>query len=430
MLDSITIRTLKGTGAGGQVFFLWRLTAAVIVVVLYGDLQAQAAPGAEEVLARLRAVDTIYSSGFTCEGAVTMEANPLAPNVGPTPMTFTLTSSAEGFALVQRASELPEMKFVPKRTDETGISPKPRFTDYDEDGRTTVLVAVGRTIYFGGDMSGMREDHVVFKVGPSGVEETPRNPHMVDIDAADAIDYELLGRGTLYAAGRGYSDHIDQITHVEENKDGMLVITAVGTFLEPGTWRLTIDPGAAYMVREAEFTTKRLGSLSLAVSTSGTVWDGAYCVPEKANCSGRVINGDFEFTSVEGKADEAILQMAEESMKEPFPLNTSIKDHRSDPPLYRDTYVHVTPRGEMREEMNKVVNELVEELDSTSTEPEADMPTAEVLADEAQTEEPRDVADENAAEESKAGPIALLSILAIAGVVFTIITRRRARKHA
>jgi hypothetical protein len=168
----------------------------------------------------------------------------------------------------------------------------------------------------------------------------PATAGCLDIVKPEAPTLKFPIKKVLWSIGRGYAEHLAQITRVAPLDNGLLSVTAEGTDVSyrPGArWELAVDPDAAYMVRDAKLYRAGENQPFLTVHNSGTKWQGSRCVPEQtrlyAPFSGnRTTNHSSETLS--DHADEAFLDHAARIMQSPYPVHTDVHDRRMAPMLY------------------------------------------------------------------------------------------------
>ena len=182
----------------------------------------------------------------------------------------------------------------------------------------------------------------VYEVGklPPWPENSPgpTTSGKLDIDDPDAPSYIFPIKKALWSLGRGYSEHITQITNVTQRENGLLSVTAEGTDAanRPGAkWELLIDPDAAYMVREAKLYKVGENKPFVSVVNSGTKWVGSRCVPEQTQLKEPFATRATEHLSetVSNSTDEAFLRYVELAIRKPYLVHTDIVDHRMSPKL-------------------------------------------------------------------------------------------------
>ena len=158
----------------------------------------------------------------------------------------------------------------------------------------------------------------------------------------------------LYRLGRFFSKDLVTVTRVEKSKDGLLVVSALGTDCQikaapfsSGRWELEIEPTAAWIVRKARFCSnaepQRIwAGVRTEMINSGTVWSGPYCIPKVAliNVMGPIthklqtkrVTFDPEF----GKFDEKLYSTLRQAVgynKEP---TLKVDDNRVSPPTFTE----------------------------------------------------------------------------------------------
>ncbi|MGA2496728.1 MAG: DUF1549 domain-containing protein [Tepidisphaeraceae bacterium] len=256
---------------------------------------------ASEVLENLQKYDAIYESGFSASG---------------TEMGRDLLNHDTGASLdVTRRWKL--------TCDDNRFGYTADVTDHEKTpGRKSIRTKTWG--YWGQDLSGHYFEDTLFDVNREGKEtELGKDLHTSLYGPKDARinSYKYV---FLYGLGRFFSKDLAKITRVEETKDGLLVVSALGTSsritmvpFSSGRWELEIEPAAAWIVRKARFYSDAEPQSTWAgvwteMTNSGTVWSGPYCIPKEAsiNCQGPIAKTSetkrLTFDPVVGKFDEKL----------------------------------------------------------------------------------------------------------------------------
>jgi hypothetical protein len=125
------------------------------------------------------------------------------------------------------------------------------------DGNYSVSHVKQQFVYMGPESSKLRDDHVVVVVNPSGSVVTERlMKPMIRVGPSKDSDVVNSVYRFVMPLGRGYSQLIQKVTHVEMGPDGIAKVTAQGTSFSPysGIWSLEVDTTRDYLVRRAEFS--------------------------------------------------------------------------------------------------------------------------------------------------------------------------------
>lgn len=155
--------------------------------------------------------------------------------------------------------------------------------------------------------------------------------------------YRPSGKDSLYefdrillVAGRAFSQHLTAITDVTEMPDGIIKVTAAGSYGSgmKGTWELTVDPVAENMVRSATFTYQ--GTLLFASASSGTIWFAGFAIPETGSLTyylpgDREFRVDIHFERFQKGLDGALVDTLKSRVTSDLPPQSEIIDYRPDP---------------------------------------------------------------------------------------------------
>ena len=390
--------------------------AAALFVSFVAAEVAFCAPGPEQLLERLREADAVYCNNVTLEGAVVTNWTKNS-GFGPVASKWRMTISEGAIAIVSDTVQTPSIEFVKGSPHSPSIHIFGA-NSYDPSGNMIVSVPARETIFSCSEYAGRRVTDTIYRVSPANaITQSGQGSH-VSIYHPGALG-RLVSR-PVWSAGRGFADYLDKMTIVEETPDGMLEVTATGRLGmdTPGVWKLTIDPAADYIVRKATCTCP--GSTSAmpecTISTSGAVWMGRYCLPEKGSGGGR----EFTFVSVRQGADADLLAEALAAMKPPFAPGTDYFDERSDPPI-----AYATPDVRPSEEsLRQVGEDVIKEIltsDSAVTAPVTDSITTITPRRPDQSPSKPD-----RREGSRAGWILLAVVVSLIVAAVVARTRRRA----
>lgn len=188
----------------------------------------------------------------------------------------------------------------------------------------------------------------LYKVTPAGVDVVA--PEVLNVELAerwsplqDPMLYSLV-----FCAGRGYSYYVDAITSVHKLESGLYTCTGSGSYPAPNsslscTWKLTVDPEAAYIVREAE-ATRSDGSIIAHFRNEGLRWYAKGPLPAVGTFAFAQNRGYYDwdglvritFLSLLGEANTPAMVDALTLFANPFPDGTNVTDRRGEKPvLYR-----------------------------------------------------------------------------------------------
>ncbi len=281
-----------------------------------------------KLLATLKATDELYYRGFTATGTdqeVPVLNSEATPVVG---MRWKFSMDSRASALEHRAYEVAS----------SVQNPPPEF-------QGTPTMTMWSVVALGSKKSGQHSvyGNVLERGSAPPVEENRIVGHVM-VDAPDSKRFSLLaGLRILWAIGRGYAKHLDEIESVSAAEDGTLSVTAVGygyARSQPGKWELVIVPEAAHMVRSARFYKRdRSGSIResplLEVVTSGIKQFGEVMVPEKISVS--EMSGAVEYPVTVDSAslvpDSSFIREAEAALDPPYAVATVYIDFSSGKPV-------------------------------------------------------------------------------------------------
>jgi hypothetical protein len=261
-------------------------------------------PSPAELLAKLKATDSLYRRGFTVTGT----------SVHGWPKTkheWRLTMGNGQVALLQRAVEILDQK-------ENRAAPEPDAFKYTLLPIERPRVDVEKAVFVTPEYCAQRWCQ----------KNTP-----VDLDLPEPGGYRHLSfmsvtsalytREVFWVMGRGLAEHIQEITKVSREADGKLkvvVITDLG--LNPPC-ELIVEPEADYMIRWGKL------SYACTFSNSGLKRISERCVPLKGKWDG----AEVVFEEVSAEPDQKFLQEVEKMMHPPYATLMPVRDERVWPPL-------------------------------------------------------------------------------------------------
>ena len=281
---------------------------------------------ASEVLENLKKYDAIYESGFSASG---------------TEMGRDLLGLRSGASLdVTRRWKL--------TCDDNRFGYTADVTDHEKTpGRKSIRTK--RWGYWGQDLSGHYFEDTLFDANPEGKEtELGKDLHTSLYGPRD-VRINSSKYVFLYGLGRFFSKDLAKITRVEETKDGLLVVSALGTSsritmvpFSSGRWELEIEPAAAWIVRKARFYSDAEPQSTWAgvwteMTSSGTVWSGPYCIPKEAtiNSQGPIAKKSgtkrLTFDPVVGKFDEKLYGTVRQAVGDNKEPTLKVFDNRVSP---------------------------------------------------------------------------------------------------
>ncbi|MBA3315647.1 MAG: hypothetical protein H0T47_20475 [Planctomycetaceae bacterium] len=145
--------------------------------------------------------------------------------------------------------------------------------------------------------------------------------------------------------GRGFSEHLTDLKPGRTDDDGLLHASGSGFFTPSmlGTWRLTLDPDHAMLVRDAEFLRDGENRPMLRVRTSGLLSPESPADPSvEFAAAGQYIqfhggaesSVDVENHRVLLEMDEGFFERVSEKFDEELPLHSLAADSRGKETIY------------------------------------------------------------------------------------------------
>ena|GEM_PF-5241788 len=286
----------------------------------------------EDVLANLRAFDSLYENNFSAEGTGTLV--PFLVNAGAEVPTKWRITAVDGHWVVEETMSeyLPSPDVVKHRLEQEAKKTRPR--------QVIIALPRRRVTFFGPDISAKSESGSMCSLEADGSTRViPESTwHDVSLYRPDSVVPALPLRQVRWSLGRGHSQHIETITSVIEQDDGSLKCEGIYAFRHSsGTCRLVIDPAAGYMVRSADYFSEELNEPAYHVTTMGTKWSKGICVPESAAWSDvfqrRKGHTQVRFgcRTFKPEPDMDLLARAERTIFGPYDTQTSIRDNRMTP---------------------------------------------------------------------------------------------------
>jgi hypothetical protein len=160
---------------------------------------------------------------------------------------------------------------------------------------------------------------------------------------------------TVWATGRGFASSLSQITEVNQKDGGLIGIRAKGTFAPrmEGSWEMSIDPNAGYLVRSASFTNNGQDSPVFLCRTTGTKWFDGCCLAKEATLTSGPgsLENNMMTTKIEqfkAEVDIPLFTKLRGILRSPLPKDTDVFDFRVDlssPLRYRVGKLPMTNRA-------------------------------------------------------------------------------------
>lgn len=298
-----------------------------------------------KVLENLKKYDAIYESGFSASGTgegkdlLTLRSGAFLG----VKRRWKLTYGDDRFGYTADVIDHEKLRYqhVAERQG-TERRPVGQTSGQDENADRPGLptwIRTRRWGYWGHDLSGHYYEDTLFEVTPKDEATVRAKGLKVCVHGPRDIGPTPSKYGFLWAFGRTFSKQLDKVTRVEQSKDGLLVVSALGRGHghTNGRWELDIDPDAAWMVRKARFySNAQPERLVTEMTNSGTVWSGSYCIPKEAkiNCFrpiGAVETKHLTFDPVVGSFDERLYSTVQQAVVHNKEPRLEVHDYRVSP---------------------------------------------------------------------------------------------------
>jgi len=319
-----------------RAFFQLVIFSITIQVAIIARCQAEEISGADDLLDKLKSVDAMYlDAGITISGNEVLPANPMVPGSVAVPTKWELTIRGSLSAITHDAMTTPSPPFVAGK-DQTQFLARPR---YDPDGNFLVSSLAKDATVFTAAYSASREEVFALAVSPTGHVTNHGTTPIIEFHPKNAPELTLPQKKALWSTGRGLSGYIDHIDGVQHLNNGLIQLkcAAYESPPLPGTWILSVDPTAAYLVREASFFRNATGRGTplIAITNHGLKWYGNLALPESCEWvySSPPINEKYELSDITAdlKFDERLFESAQAEMLPPYPDDTMLIDARVSP---------------------------------------------------------------------------------------------------
>ncbi|MBN2456450.1 MAG: hypothetical protein JXB29_07965 [Sedimentisphaerales bacterium] len=212
-----------------------------------------------------------------------------------------------------------------------------RAFDYDPDGNLIVWRSLEKYILSEPARNDSIEKVRVFFVDPNGqIVRTADNIlfHRWRIDkpySTNQFKYYQL------PTGRGFSRHLGNVASVKSLTSGLMKVTSKGSCGPSwqGTWELTVDPNADYLVREAIFTTEGQHKPIKTITSSGVVEkDGIRLAKYGTYRSSSGFELSVEVTDISKVVGEnELYEEVLSHLNSPLPPGSQVMDRRGDKPV-------------------------------------------------------------------------------------------------
>jgi len=171
---------------------------------------------------------------------------------------------------------------------------------------------------------------------PNKAGRTQIYQHVYSADDASETMFIFMPKWLL---GRGFGEHLTSLKLESKGGDGLLRASGSGFFgpLKTGTWRLTLDPAHALLVREAEFVRDGASQPALRVRTAGLLKpEYPTDSPVEFAAVGHYIQFhgkkessiDIEYRRIQLRMDEPFFTSIREMFDEPLPEGSMLVDSR------------------------------------------------------------------------------------------------------
>jgi hypothetical protein len=153
--------------------------------------------------------------------------------------------------------------------------------DYDEQGNLIVWRILEKYSLFTDKVNNRLEVRQSNRVNSESLVVRAPTSSVLYIYPPGDENYFFEFQRLLLAVGRGVSSQIISVTEVRLTDSGLLDVEAAGTKPTGGTWKLSIDPAADYLIRRASLITGPSKAPSLVTSTSGRLTSGGSSVAQR-----------------------------------------------------------------------------------------------------------------------------------------------------
>ena len=290
---------------------------------------------AVSVIDQMRAIDQVLDEGLTIRGVRKSSGRPGDELRRPGDFELQFTWQAPVNAIILRSAHPPTLavdtidfeRFPPGDPYAAKI---PRYGLMESPGGdVTVSMPLEQIVYFGEDRSASLNVDTVFQVFPNGSYEIAGKSRRINVANADAATWSLRYKQALWCSGRLLTRFLDDVVQIED-AGSTVTLTASGRHNSAtgGSWELTLDPGAGYLVRQGRF---QIGSTPVySFVNRGTITAGALTFAESAefttHATGMV--DQFEFAEVSLEADRELLLEAADLVSDTSTPYTQIRDAR------------------------------------------------------------------------------------------------------
>jgi len=287
----------------------------------------------EEILHKLRSFDDSFLQNQTFVMEIEEPTHFYKRDKSPIKIKITLTSDGNSIGWEKEIYYMSQPSYR-ERTPNRDI-------DYDRNGNLIVWRTIRERGLIEDDFQARQREMMLIRVSPQGdiVEEEGapivefRRP--LPLDSVKVLDFKR----PIWSTGRGFADSINRIIEAKEDPNGLISFSAHGSFgsnLE-GTWKMVVEPKAAYIVRSASFTPEGAEKPYFVLTTTGTKWFEGGSLAEEARFF-LVLGDETEITTTKTEQfkpepDFSLFNKLRETLRGTLPDNTDVHDYRNSPDI-------------------------------------------------------------------------------------------------
>lgn len=256
---------------------LFIFVVSLVLIPSSVDLLAETTLKGDVILQNLRSYDAGPMHEFTLIMDVESLANALGPGKEIKKCRTTLTTVDGSWGLEKEYSYSTTPFF--RKLSPNGMNE----LYYDKEGNFLVWRVMKKSMLLKSDFCGIYKEMRLLRVNPEGivVKEETGSPLVELYDPSDPDPFWEI-KYLLWSAGRGFSNNLKKIEEASESGEGLINFVAAGTYgtYQSGTWEMTIDPSAGYLVRSAKFTKNERTSPIFISESIGTKLFNSHLIPE------------------------------------------------------------------------------------------------------------------------------------------------------
>lgn len=298
----------------------------------------------EEVLAALVAADQSARASF----ALVADARRPAVGLGPesSARTEIVRLSTDGTTVAREATVTYDQPASFVALD----FPRTQASDYDEHGNLVLLRTTRSRALASGEINDTWDYLQSLTVSREGevvaddqtflvVTRDPPGP----LNRLAAFDWLLMG------LGRGFSDHLMEVTSITAGEAGLTQIEARGRLFDGeivGTWTLVVETAAGYLVRAARFVEPDEEEPAFVASSAGTMSDGDLLMAARGRVRLTELNAEADSLTVElvelaRDPDQTLIGRLTDALTGDLPGDADVVDNRQEwdyePPVFEVT---------------------------------------------------------------------------------------------